>query len=140
MNRDTLSLSDLIEALQKSWSATTSYESDEHWSSENPARGQCVVSSLVVQDYFGGNIVRYAVTGDGIDETHYFNVLENGTVIDTTRSQYESKKVSMVEKPIDLAKNSFNSVRQRCLADEETNYRYSILKERVKAACEAGHA
>ena len=128
-----LLLSDFTKALQESWSATTSYESDENWSAENPARGQCVVSSLVVQDYFGGDIVRYAVTGDGVDETHYFNVLDDGTVLDTTRSQYKDKKVNMIEKPIDLAKNNFSSVRERCLADKETNYRYTLLQEKVKA-------
>lgn len=127
-----LSLSHFINVLQKSWSATTSYERDENWSSENPARGQCVVSSLIVQDYFGGDIVRYAITSEGIDETHYFNVLEDGTVLDTTRSQYKDKQVSMAEKPIDLKKNGFGSVRERCLADKETNYRYGILKESVK--------
>lgn len=124
-------LSDFIYALQKSWSAKTSYEPDEDWSHENPARGQCVVSSLVVQDYFGGDIVRYAMSGDGIDETHYFNVLDDGTVIDTTRSQYKNKKIRMTEKPVDLAKNGFVSVRERCLADDETAYRYSLLKDRV---------
>ena len=128
-----LLLSDFTKALQESWSATTSYESDENWWLENPARGQCVVSSLVVQDYFGGDIVRYAVTGDGVDETHYFNVLDGGTVLDTTRSQYKDKKVNMIEKPIDLAKNNFSSVRERCLADKETNYRYTLLQEKVKA-------
>ena len=128
-----LLLSDFTKALQESWSATTGYESDENWSPENPARGQCVVSSLVVQDYFGGDIVRYAVTGDGVDETHYFNVLDDGTVLDTTRSQYKDKKVNMIEKPIDLAKNNFSSVRERCLADKETNYRYTLLHEKVKA-------
>lgn len=127
-----LSLSHFINVLQESWSATTSYESDENWSPENPARGQCVVSSLVVQDYFGGDIVRYAVTGEGIDETHYFNVLEDGTVLDTTRSQYKDKQVSMAEKPIDLKKNGFSSVRERCLADKETKYRYGILATRVR--------
>lgn len=76
-----LLFSNFIEALQESWSATTSYEADENWNPENPARGQCVVSSLVVQDYFGGDIVRYAVIGEGIDETHYFNILDNGTLI-----------------------------------------------------------
>ena len=127
-----LSLSHFTKVLQKSWSATTSYESDKDWSSANPARGQCVVSSLVVQDYLGGEIVRYAVTGEGIDETHYFNVLEDGTVLDTTRSQYKDKRVSMIEKPIDLKKNGFGSVRERCLADKETSYRYGILEESVK--------
>lgn len=124
-------LTDFIKALQRSWSAKTSYEADENWSPENPARGQCVVSSLVVQDYFGGDIVRHAVTGEGIDETHYFNILKDGTLIDTTRSQYEDKKISMTEKPIDLAKNGFSSVRERCLADKETNYRYTILKRTI---------
>ena len=126
-------LSDFTKALQESWSATTSYETDKNWSPKNPARGQCVVSSLVVQDYFGGDIVRYAVSGEGIDETHYFSVLDDETLLDTTRSQYEDKKVSMTEKPIDLAKNNFSSVRERYLADKETNYRYGILRSKVES-------
>lgn len=48
-----------------------------------------MVSSLVAQDYFGGDSVRYAVKGDGIDEMHYCNLLEDGVLLDTTRSQYQ---------------------------------------------------
>lgn len=45
-----------INLLKKSWSAETSYSPGE-WTSINPARGQCVISSLILQDCFGGNIV-----------------------------------------------------------------------------------
>lgn len=121
----------LLNALHAAWTADTSYAKTGEWSIDNPARGQCVTSALVVQDYFGGDIVRYAVTGDGIDETHYLNLLDDGTLLDTTGSQYKDS-VSMRLKPIDLAKNNFISVRQRCLADKETKYRYELLKKRVE--------
>lgn len=128
----TPTLQQLTTALRKSWTAETGYAKAGAWNSKNPARGQCVTSSLIVQDYFGGDIIRYAVSGDGLDETHYFNVLDDGTVIDTTRSQYK-QQVSMEEKPIDLAKNGFTSVRERCLADDETRHRYTLLKKNVEA-------
>lgn len=125
-------IKDLTAALKSSWPADAKGSEWKDWSVENPARGQCVPSSLVVQDYLGGDIVRYKVTGDSIDETHYFNILEDGTVIDTTGSQYK-QPVSMEPYPVDLAKNNFSSMRERCLADEETKERYEILKSRVAA-------
>lgn len=88
-------------ALQKSWSADTSVWGDE-LPADNPARGQCVVSSLVVQDYLGGDLYRVQAMGDGINEKHYYNVLDDGTVIDTTRSQYKDLVVSLTPAPVDL--------------------------------------
>ena len=35
---------------------------------DNSARGQCVISSLVVQDYFGGELFRAQVRGDGFND------------------------------------------------------------------------
>ena len=123
----------LTSALHSAWSAETGYADIGAWNDQNPARGQCVTSSLVVQDYLGGDIIRYAVNGDNINETHYCNVLNDGTLLDTTRSQY-TQSVNLVEKPIDLAKNGFRTVRERCLADDETKVRYMILKTRVAEA------
>lgn len=42
----------IYEALIKSWSIETSSK----WTSENPAKGQCGVTALVVQDIYGGKI------------------------------------------------------------------------------------
>lgn len=120
-------LQELSAALHASWSADTAYD-PEDWSRENNARGQCVVSSLVVQDYFGGDLLGYAVREDSLRETHYMNRLPDGTIVDTTASQYTSP-VAMQLKTVNLGE--FASVRDKRLADTSTQKRYEILKERV---------
>lgn len=122
------SIEELIIALRKSWSADTSYSRSD-WSVDNPARGQCVVSSLVVQKYFGGELLRYRVSGEGINETHYSNVLGDGTVLDTTASQYK-KPMTFNNELIDL--KGFASTREKRLSDPETRSRYEVLLSRVE--------
>jgi hypothetical protein len=121
------SLSDLTAALHKAWSGETSSWGDE-WPPDNPARGQCVASSLVVQDYYGGNLIRFAVRGEEISENHYCNLLDDGTLLDTTRSQYKVP-VTLQVHPVTLA--GYASVREKRLDDEETRTRYEVLKRRV---------
>lgn len=122
-------LTKLTRALQASWSSETSYDGNTY-DGTNPPRGQCVVSSLVIQDYFGGDLVRVAVTGEGIDEKHYFNRLDDGTIIDVTRHQY-TQPVTMTDSPVDLAAKGYDSNRQRLLADDDTRLRYEILRDKV---------
>ena len=120
----------LTSALQASWDSDTAYEAGA-WSQDNKARGQCVVSCLVVQDYLGGELIRYAVSSDQLNETHYMNQLDDGTVIDTTASQYK-EPVTMLFKPINLD-GVFNSIRDKRLADASTRARYALLKQRVES-------
>ena len=117
----------IIEALEKSWSAETSYDPN-NWSIENPARGQCAVSSLMMQDFFGGEIVRFAAESNGVHEKHYANIIE-GVMIDVTRSQYPDTAVLVISNP-DLG--NFSSLRERMLSDDDTKRRYELLKKRVK--------
>lgn len=121
-------LQELSEALRASWGADTAY-SPEEWSQENSARGQCVISSLIVQDYLGGNLIRYEINQDQLHETHYMNQLSDGTVVDTTASQYTAS-VTMKRKPIDAGE--FGSIRGKRLADKSTATRYEILRRRVE--------
>lgn len=121
------SLQNIVDALQSAWSADTAYDSND-WSEDNRARGQCVVSSLVVQDYLSGELLRYSVDEGDLHETHYVNRLDNGTVIDTTASQYK-QPVTMRIKPIHL--DGFKSIREKRLADKSTRKRYELLKSRV---------
>lgn len=121
------SLGIIVKALEASWEADTAYDAGE-WATSNPARGQCVVSSLVVQDYLGGELLRYAVEGNDIRETHYFNQLKDGTIIDTTGKQYRSP-VNLRLKPI--AFDGFSSIREKRLSDDSTRIRYNLLKDRV---------
>ncbi|CAN5396864.1 hypothetical protein BH09PAT4_BH09PAT4_00220 [soil metagenome] len=120
-------IENVIQALQRSWQRDTSYSPVE-WSQENSARGQCTVSALVVQHYLGGDLRRYRVTGPNIDETHYCNLLPDGTLLDTTASQYRVP-VTLTVKPFALI--GYSSAREKRLADDDTRRRYEKLLERV---------
>lgn len=118
-------------ALRVSWAADTAYDETD-WSAENPARGQCVVSALVVQDYLGGDLQRFDVVGREIRETHYTNLLTGGVVLDTTASQYDtSDAVRLTPTVADL--KGFDSLRNKRLADDSTRRRYELLKQRVQS-------
>lgn len=121
------SLQNIVDTLQLAWGVDTAYDPND-WGDDNRARGQCVVSSLVVQDYLGGELLRYSIDEGDLHETHYVNRLDNGVVIDTTASQY-NHPVDMRLKPIQL--DGFRSIREKRLADESTRKRYEILKSRV---------
>lgn len=75
---------DMVGALNWSWTAQTAYKA-EYWTPGNPARGQCAVSALVVQDLLGGHIEKVRIAPYG---WHYFNVVPDVGRIDTTASQF----------------------------------------------------
>lgn len=127
MRDHTPTLSELTTAFHKAWNAETGFAGGD-WSSDNPARAQCLTSSLVVQDYYGGDLIRFAVRGEGISENHYCNLLEDGTLLDTTRSQYTTP-VTMQVHPVNLG--GYSSLREKRLDDEETRMRYELLKRRL---------
>jgi hypothetical protein len=118
----------LTNALRESWGTDTGFSTPEDIANGNPARAQCVPSSLVVQDYLGGEIVRYHVTGKGINEKHYFNILDDGTKFDTTGCQY-TIPVKMELAPVELGK--YRSIREKRLDDDETREKYINLKRKV---------
>lgn len=122
-----INLTKIVEALEASWGLDTTL-SPSDWSTDNPSRGQCVVSSLIVQDYLGGELLRYSVDGENLHEIHYFNQLDDGTYIDTTINQYKIP-ITLKLKPISL--DGFNSVREKRLSGQSTAARYELLKERV---------
>jgi hypothetical protein len=121
-------LEQVISALRQSWSYETTFD-HPGWSEQNPARGQCVISSLIMQDYFGGELRRYQVAGKGINERHYVNVLDGGIVIDTTASQYDIP-VRLTILPVELGE--FASIRDKRLSDDETRGRYELLAKKVR--------
>lgn len=112
-----------MSVLSAAWCRETSYCPDE-WSEENPARGQCAVTALVVQDLLGGIIVR-SVVGD---EVHYWNeLLPDGTHVDLTREQFPSYPVDLVRRDMDAAPRD----RAELLANADTKKRYLILRDRL---------
>lgn len=112
----------LAEALYKSWSKETcflAYQKD--WSHKNPAFGQCAITALIVQDFFGGEILYCK------HYHHYWNRLPNGEEIDLTRSQFGNEVRLCVDG---------NASREYILESDsakkaKTLERYLLLKNRM---------
>ena len=66
-------------ALETAWSLDTA----KQWSNENPANGQCNVTSAVVHGLFGGEILRTRYP----EVWHYYNRID-GQRCDLTDSQF----------------------------------------------------
>lgn len=83
------------------------------------AIGQCAVSAVLLQDYFGGEIKKGIVNGLF---KHYWNVID-GERLDITASQFCP--------PITITDEK-NASRENLLTDSSFYQRYSILKSRVE--------
>lgn len=101
----------LARALKKSWSLKTSSK----WTSDNPAEGQCGVTSLVVNDLLGGEIYKTRLPAGW----HFYNMIDHARY-DFTASQF--KESILYE---DVASNRSEAV-------QDTDYnQYEELKRRV---------
>jgi hypothetical protein len=121
--------SDLEKALENSWSKFSSSD-PFNWTKDNPSYGQCAVTSLVVQDYLGGEIVwANVILADGKEISHYFNHI-NGIEKDFTRKQFPEGTI--ISQGISKTMN-FKSTRDYILSYPPTKSRYSILKTRVNS-------
>ncbi|MCD6381879.1 MAG: hypothetical protein J7L43_02785 [Candidatus Aenigmarchaeota archaeon] len=112
----------LEEALKNSWSKETCYPPlQDEWSPERPSLGQCAVTTMVVQDYFGGKLLYCR------HYHHYWNMLPDGREVDFTRGQFpKDVKICFDEiRDRNYLLNSEGSKRAR------TPERYRILKSRV---------
>ena len=112
--------SKFVSAVERAWTRETS-SAPEAWSPANPAFGQCAVTALVVQDFYGGSLLRVQVG----DVSHYWNVLPDGTELDLTRQQFGGE-----------IETSGSELRDRAyvLSFPETARRYGILRARVDAS------
>jgi hypothetical protein len=80
----------LASTVRSSWDADTAWIDD--WHPDNPARGQCGTSSLVLQDEHGGYLARGLVhdTGRSAEPiVHYWNVVRDRHV-DLTWQQFSA--------------------------------------------------
>jgi hypothetical protein len=104
-------LGQFFDRLKTAWNAETSSK----WTSENPARGQCSVTSLVAQDVFGGVILKTATPG-GI---HFYNRI-GGSRWDFTMEQFD-RPIPYDDQP---------STREEAFADTSPA-QYRILRRRL---------
>lgn len=92
-------LDDVAAAIRSSWSAATCDPVDlPQWSPDNPARGQCGSSALVLNDLLGGDLVIAEVhRPDGSRQgVHYWNRLPGGVEVDLTREQFAAGEIVQV--------------------------------------------
>lgn len=121
------SLKEVLAALESSWSQYTAFSAAD-WTPENPARGQCVVSSLIIQDIFGGELQKTKVSQNNATESHYRNILPDGTMVDATRSQYPDSQIFEIA---DINLGSYPMLREKLFAEANTDKRYKLLRTSV---------
>lgn len=109
--------------LYKVYSKDTCYPlCRDDWDDDNPTLGHCAIVSLLVNDYFGGEI--YKIKVDGI--SHYFNLIDND-IVDFTSNQF-NKNINYNGK--------IKKDRLEILKDEDTVSRYKMLKMRLQLIIE----
>jgi len=115
-----LTEAELAKAIAKCWGRETS-DDPLGWSCDNPARGQCAVTSLIVQDFFGGDLLCAHINLT----PHYWNLLANRLELDLTKGQF--KEVAISGAPSE-------ATRQFVLSNSTTRRNYKRLRKLVLAA------
>lgn len=88
----------------------------DDWSEFNKCFGMCAITSLIIHDYFGGDICKIHVDGIG----HYFNLIDN-KIIDLTSSQFNHE--------IDY--KDYQIIDRQKILTNDTKNRYDTLKSRL---------
>ncbi|MEK7066312.1 MAG: hypothetical protein AAB965_01925 [Patescibacteria group bacterium] len=110
----------LKELLLSAWCAETA---QGKWTPECPSMIQCAVTALVVQDYFGGEMLRCKMT-DG--DSHYWNRLPDGNEEDWTEEQFDYIEAQPIKSEYIVRE------REYVLSFPNTKMRYDLLKEKVE--------
>lgn len=83
----------ILDVLRRCWSKQTSSK----WTLSNPALGQCSVTALVLQDYFGGRLLKTKVG----DAWHFYNEIQH-IAYDFTAEQF-SESIEYTHQPANRA-------------------------------------
>lgn len=120
------SLAHLEQIFRAAWDADTCDPADlSSWSASNPSRGQCGVTSLVLQDLLGGSLLLADVHVNGEKVGHHYWLRLVGDIeVDLTRDQFDPSEIvgppKVVHRPPDAPR--------RC------REQYELLRARVFGA------
>lgn len=78
----------------------------------------CAITTLIVNDYFGGDICKIDVNGI----SHYFNLIDD-KIIDLTSRQFKPK----------LKYIDYEIVKRDLVLTEDTKYRYNLLSNKLQS-------
>lgn len=105
------------QALQDCYSKSLCYKKvRDSWSDNNKCLGMCAITSLIINDYFGGDICKIGV--DNV--SHYFNLIDD-EIIDLTSSQFNHE----------INYKGYQVVQRENLLIDDTKDRYIKLKRRL---------
>lgn len=116
-------LGDIKKAIIESWDKDTCYpEYADEWTQENPSYGQCAVTALIIQDYFGGDLLYCK------HNNHYWNRLPDNKDVDLTLEQFPRGTVICFDevKSRDTVLNCESALKASTLK------RYKLVKKRVE--------
>jgi len=114
----------LRNALEYAWVGATAQGA---WSSKCPSLNQCAVTALVIQEYFGGDLLR-CECDDG--DSHYWNMLPGDKEVDWTEQQFEFSGVVPLRETVIIRDRDY------VLSFKSTKRRYKVLLKRVKSYLE----
>jgi hypothetical protein len=117
-------LTDVERAVRTSWGVDTCDPVDRaEWHPDNPSRGQCGVTALVLHDLFGGDLVlgEVHVAGERTG-AHYWNRFGTGLEVDLTRDQFRPDEqvvggqvVRRPDGPLKRCREEYELLRSRVL-------------------------
>lgn len=118
MKNDKIEINNLSRRLYLCYSKDICYPKiRDNWNEKNKYFGMCAITSLIVNDYLGGEICKVYV-----DEiSHYFNLL-NDEIIDLTAKQFENS----------VNYSNYKIVKRDDILTEDTKKRYDLLKKRLE--------
>ena len=106
--------------LNNAWKQDTcSPELRNEWSEDNPSLGQCAITALIVNDIFGGKIMRCMASSG----SHYYNLI-NDKIIDLIIEQFQGE--------IPKYEEGQERTRENLLSNEDTKKRYEKLLYNLK--------
>jgi hypothetical protein len=119
-------LDDFMEIIPKICCRETSNDPD-NWTSDNPTYGHCAVASLLIQELFGGALIKQSLlqTAEWSHmRSHFFNQLPDGRIIDSTIAQFKDML------PKDLTPEP--RTREQVLLRGSMPERYKLFSERYE--------
>ena len=119
-----MEIGQLKQILIQSWDLRTcSPGLRDKWNEENPSIGQCAITALIVNDFFGGKIMRCMVSSG----SHYYNIIDD-ELVDLTVEQFLGE--------IPQYEYGEERTRDYLLSNEDTKNRYLLLNKNLQETIE----
>lgn len=119
-----MEIGQLKQLLIQSWNLQTCAPGlRDEWSEENPSLGQCAITALIVNDFFGGKIMRCMASSG----SHYYNLIYD-EIVDLTVEQFLGE--------IPRYEKGEERTREYLLGNEDTKNRYLLLNKNFKKTIE----